>query len=358
MNSLPGLTDYAGVIHLHSAYSYDGRIPVGEIIKAANKNGVDFLLLTDHSTLQARKDGFEGWHNGTLLIVGEEIAPRFNHYLAFQLKESVSVEEELSALSAQTYINRVQKGGGMGFIAHPDHEGTALFHVKHYPWTDWSVTGYTGLGIWDFMTDWQKGLSGYLRAILSYVFPAFFLRGPSPKTLSRWDVLTRERRVVGIGELDNHATLKRIIGLNLSFLPYSRVFRLIRTHILTEGPLSGNSGADIAALFDALKNGRVYVALDYYRSSTGFSVLLTEEGRWATLGDEFILHHAAKLKVSVPCRARIRIIRNGNLYHQATGEELSVKISEPGVYRIEAYLNIFGGVHPWIFSNPLYVFRS
>ena len=92
----------------------------------------------------------------------------------------------------------------MGFIAHPDHEGTALFHVKHYPWTDWSVTGYTGLGIWDFMTDWQNSLSGYLRAILSYAFPAFFLRGPSPKTLARWDVLTRERRVVGIGELDNH----------------------------------------------------------------------------------------------------------------------------------------------------------
>jgi len=108
MNSPQKLTDYAGVIHLHSVYSYDGRIPVGEIIKAANKNGVDFLLLTDHSTLQARKDGFEGWHNGTLLIVGEEIAPRFNHYLAFQLEEPVAGAAELSALSPQTYINRVR----------------------------------------------------------------------------------------------------------------------------------------------------------------------------------------------------------------------------------------------------------
>ena len=73
-------------------------------------------------------------------------------------------------------------------------------------------------------------------------------------------------------------------------------------------------------------------------------MLLTEEGRWATMGDEFILHHSAELKVSVPYRARIRLIRNGNLYHQATGEELSVKLSEPGVYRIEAYLKIFGRV--------------
>ena len=358
MSSPLNLTDYAGVIHMHSAYSFDGRTPVVEIIRAANKSGVDFLLLTDHSTLQARKDGFEGWHDGTLLIVGEEIAPRFNHYLAFQLQESVANAGDLQDMTPQAYINRVRNQGGMGFIAHPDHEGTALFHVKHYPWTDWSVTGYTGIGIWDFMTDWQKGLSGYLRAVLSYAFPAFFLRGPSPNTLARWDVLTQERRLVGIGELDNHDTLNRILGFNLSIFSYGRVFRLIRTHILTDGPLSGNSLADIATLFDALRNGRVYVALDYYRSAAGFSLFLTEEGRCATMGDEFVLHNTAELKVFVPYQARIRIIRNGNLYHQATGKELSVKIGEPGVYRIEVYLKALSCYHPWIFSNPLYVIHS
>jgi hypothetical protein len=355
MISPQNLIDHVGVIHLHSAYSFDGRTPVAEIIRAANKSGLDFLLLTDHSTLQARKDGFEGWHDGTLLIVGEEIAPRFNHYLAFQHRESVANAEELPDMPPQTYINRVRNQGGMGFIAHPDHEGAALFHVKHYPWADWSVTGYTGLGIWDFMTDWQNSLSGYLRAILSYAFPAFFLRGPSPNTLARWDAFTQTHRLVGIGELDNHDTLRRILGFNLSIFPYTRVFRLIRTHILTDGPLSGDSRADIATLFDALRNGRAYVALDYYRSSAGFSVFLTEEGRIATMGDTFVLHHSAELKISVPYQARIHIIRNGALYHQATGKECSVMINETGVYRIEAYLKLFSGVHPWIFSNPLYV---
>jgi hypothetical protein len=358
MSSPPNLTDYSGVIHLHSAYSFDGRTPVAEIIRAANRSGLDFLLLTDHSTLQARKDGFEGWHNGTLLIVGEEIAPRFNHYLAFQLEESVAAEGELPDMPPQAYVNRVRNKGGMGFIAHPDHEGTAKFHVKHYPWTDWSVTGYTGLGIWDFMTDWQNSLSGYLRAIMSYAFPAFFLRGPSPSTLARWDVLTQKRRVVGIGELDNHDTLKRILGLNFSFFPYTRVFRLLRTHILTDGPLSGSSGADIATFFDALKKGRVYVALDHYRSSSGFSFFLAEEERCATLGDEFVLHRSAELTISVPYQARIRIIRNGSLFHQTKGKALSVKICEPGVYRIEAYLRVFNFDHPWIFSNPIYVVGS
>lgn len=355
MNPPANLTDYAGVIHLHSAYSFDGRTPLAEIIRAANKCGVDFLLLTDHSTLQARKDGFEGWHDGTLLIVGEEIAPRFNHYLAFQLEESVATAEELPGMPPQAYVNRVRNKGGLGFIAHPDHEGTLKFHVKPYPWTDWSVNGYTGLGIWDFMTDWQNSLSGYLRAILSYAFPAFFLRGPSPNTLARWDALTRERRVVAIGELDNHDTLKRIMGVNLSFFPFARVFRLIRTHVLTDGPLSGSSRADIATLFEALRNGRAYVALDHYRSSSGFSLFLTEGGRCATLGDEFVLQDSAELTVSVPYQARVRIIRNGVLFYQATGKAFSVEIREPGVYRVEAFLKVRNVDHPWIFSNPIYV---
>jgi hypothetical protein len=177
------LNDYTGVIHLHSAYSFDGRTPIAEILTAAQKSSIDFLLLTDHSILRARKDGYEGWHDGTLLIIGEEIAPRFNHFLAFGLSEPVACAENEPDLPPQAYIDHVQIMGGLGFIAHPDHAGTELFHVKHYPWTDWSVTGYTGLGIWDFMTDWQNSLTGYLRAILSYAFPAHFLRGPSPATV-------------------------------------------------------------------------------------------------------------------------------------------------------------------------------
>ena len=146
------LKDYAAVIHLHSAYSFDGRAPITAILDAARQGGIDVLMLTDHSTIRAREDGFEGWHDGILLIVGEEIAPRFNHYLAFGHRQAIACAEKQPDLTPQAYIDRVRDGGGMGFIAHPDHTGTPLFHVKHYPWTDWSVTGYTGMGIWDFMT--------------------------------------------------------------------------------------------------------------------------------------------------------------------------------------------------------------
>ncbi|MHB8771608.1 MAG: CehA/McbA family metallohydrolase [Syntrophales bacterium] len=353
------LTDYTGVIHLHSGYSFDGRAPVAEIVAAANVSGVDFLLLTDHGTLQARADGWEGWQGRTLVIVGEEVAPRFNHLLAFQLARSlIAPEDPPECLPPQTYLDRIRNQGGLSFIAHPDHQGCPLFHVKQYPWTDWSVTGYTGIGVWDFMTDWQNSLTGYLRAALSFIWPALFLRGPSPETLARWDRLSRERPVVGIGELDNHDTVMRIGGFALSVFPFSRVFRLIRTHLLTASPLSGDSPNDIAVVLDALGRGHAYVSLDSYCTAAGFSLLLREGDRSATMGDTFTLHHSAEFTATVPAKARIRLVRNGVLLHQTTGTELSLRLTEPGTYRIEADLRVYCRWRPWIFSNPVRVTGS
>jgi hypothetical protein len=351
-------TDHAGVIHLHSVHSFDGRRTVPEIIAAANDSGIDFLMLTDHASLQARAEGLEGWQGRTLLVVGEEISPRFNHYLAFGLSDPVSTTPGREEMSPQTCIDRIAAGGGIGFIAHPDHGGTERFHVKRYPWTDWSVTGYTGLGIWDFMTDWQRGLTGYGRALIGYAFPSFLLRGPLAATLTRWDRLTRERRVVGIGELDNHDTLYRVLGLKLPVFPFRRVFRLIRTHVLTEAPFTGDGPADIASLLQALRSGHAYVSLDSNQDARGFRFTLTEGTRTATMGDEFCLADFAELAVSFPANARIRIIRNGSLLHQRQGTTLSERVREPGIYRIEADLRVFGRYRPWIFSNPIYVSRS
>jgi len=350
--------DYRGIIHCHSAYSFDARAPIGEILEAAMINSIDFVMLTDHSNLRAREEGFEGWHSDTLLIVGQEIAPRFNHYLAFQIDTPVVIGEDEPDVSPQMYVDEVLARGGIGFIAHPDHEGTKLFHVKHYPWLDWNVTGYTGIGIWDFMTDWQNTLRGYLQSILSFLFPAFFLTGPKKITLERWDRLNSNAKVVGIGELDNHDTVKRLLGLNLSVFPFAKAFKFIGTHVITERPLVRNHVSDIATLLSALRQGRAYIAGEYFRKSKGFSFVLTDNSQSATLGDDFILENEACLTATFPGTAKIRIIKDGTLIREEIGQELTDNISQPGVYRVEAYLRVLGKYLPWIFSNPIYVRKA
>ncbi len=350
------LHDYSGIIHFHSSFSFDGHSSVPEILTAADKNDLDFLMLTDHFNLKAREAGFEGWHGDTLLIVGEEISQgQFNHYLAFDVREPVNAERR--ALSPQAVIDRVLEQGGFGFIAHPDHEGTRMFHVKPFPWIEWGVTGYTGIGIWDFMTDWQSSLNGYLRSLLSYTFPALFLRGPRRVTLRRWDELNRTSKVIGIGELDNHNTMKKLFFIPIPIFPFQRAFRFIRTHLLTERTLEKNPAADIETLFDALKRGRVYVAQEYFHPSKGFSFVIEDGGREATMGDEFLLDEKAMLKVRLPWVGKIRIIRDGDLFRETIAEELNCPIDQAGVYRAEGYLKAFGRYRPWIFSNPIRVCR-
>jgi len=255
----------------------------------------------------------------------------------------------------QDYIDRVNALGGIGFIAHPDHEGTKKFHVKHFPWQDWSVYGYTGMGVWDFMTDWQSTLKGLPSALIAYLFPAYVLKGPRDKTLERWDHLNKEGRVVGIGELDNHDTPRKILGITVGVFPFKRAFRFTRTHLLLDNPLKGKAEEDIKALLNALANGRAYVAMEYFRDAKGFSLSLSDFNREVTMGDEFSLKGEALLNVKIPEKGKIRIIHDSRLFAETIDKNITCKILQRGIYRAEVYLKVRGRYRPWIFSNPVYV---
>jgi cold shock CspA family protein len=347
--------DYTGVIHFHSAFSFDGHVGLDKIIDAAAKNGIDFLMLTDHDHLKARDEGWEGWNGKVLLIIGEEIAPRFNHYLAFNIDKPIERPEDAEGREPQKYIDAVNASGGFGFIAHPDHEGTKTFHVKHYPWTDWSVDGYAGISIWDFMTDWQSSLKRYLPSLISYFFPAFFLRGPRRRTLERWDSLNQTKKIVGIGELDNHGSIVKIGIIKIAAFPFNRAFKFIHTHICTKEPLSGNGQKDISLLYNSLHHGCCYTAMEYFQASKGFSFIITQNNKEYSMGDLLVLEAEAELCISLPVPALVRIIRNGILLAEETNKKITLSISETGVYRVEAYLKRYGKYRPWIFSNPIFV---
>ncbi len=215
--------------------------------------------------------------------------------------------------------------------------------------------GYTGIGIWDFMTDFQSRLKGYPSALLSYYFPAYRLRGPKKETLKRWDELNRTRRVVGIGELDNHETVKELLGLRFHIFPFHKAFRFIRTHILTEASFLKEDELDREIILSALKRGRAYAALEYFAQARGFSFVIMDESEVATMGDEFYLDDMAIVQIELPEKGKIHLIKDGGLFREEVGREMVCGIDEPGIYRVEAYHRIFIKFRPWIFSNPIYV---
>jgi hypothetical protein len=363
--------DYAGAIHFHANYSYDGNVSIDNIVNSAKDAGLDFIMLTDHFRLDAKRDGHEGWHDDVLLIVGEEISPRYNHYLAFDIKEPIVTKRYED--KPQGYIDAVNNQGGFGIIAHPDHEGTKLFGVKPFPWIDWSVKGYTGMSIWDLQTDWQDKLKSYPSAILNYFFSSYRLSGPREGTLKRWDKLNMSHqahnaRVTGIGEIDNHNAKRKFLGLNFYIFNFKYAFKTIRTHILTEKPFKHNplthpspsrgegegGGEDIETVYQAIKEGRVYVAHEYWHSAKGFSFTIGDGENEVGIGGEFLLKDKpAFIKINLPIQGLISVIRNGEKIYDKIATKCNFEIKEKGIYRIEAYQKILWKYRPWIYSNHI-----
>ncbi len=102
---------YCGAIHIHSLFS-DGTGDLKTIVKAAKKAGLDWVIITDHNTMEAE----EGIFDGVYVIRGEEISPHSeNHYLALGINEVIEPCD-----NPQVYVDKVRKLGGFGFSAHPD----------------------------------------------------------------------------------------------------------------------------------------------------------------------------------------------------------------------------------------------
>ena len=114
----PAGFDVSCVAHVHSTYS-DGTATVPELLSAARAAGAGAVLLTDHDTLGARRDGWEGMHDGVFLLVGTEVSPKHGHYLAF----GVADEIPHAGRTAGAIVAAVRAAGGVGFAAHPFSAG-------------------------------------------------------------------------------------------------------------------------------------------------------------------------------------------------------------------------------------------
>ena len=357
--------DYAGCIHFHSAYSYDADAPLGEIVQAGLRAGLRYAILTDHFRMDARRDGWEGYHapefgrgldpaRRLLLIVGEEISPRYNHYLALGMQKPVVVWK--THLDAQETINAVNERGGFGFLAHPDHEGAPLRGLRAYPWIAWDARGFAGLGIWDLMGDWTSALTTRLGILRACLWPALALRGPRPSTLERWDALAQKSHCVAIAEADNHGHRRRFFGWRRRLFSFEFAFRALRTHVLLAEKLSGEAASDQRMILQALRRGRSYVSLDLWQDPSGFCFAAFDEARRATMGEEFERRGPALWEVKLPAAGRFRLIRNGRIIYEERRRAYAQRdLDLPGVYRVEADQYVRGRWRPWIYSNPIWV---
>ncbi len=342
--------EYTGVIHVHSVYS-DGTGTIPEIAKAGNELGLDFIMMTDHNTLKPKLDGYEGWYGDTMLIFGYELndPDDKNHYLVFRVDEVFYPNN-----SAKEYVKKIKELNGIGIIAHPDERRNNFEEYPPYPWNEWSVDDFTGIEIWNHMSEWVEGLTQENK-FRRFIHPLKSLQGPYPETLKRWDEIAKRRRITGIGGVDAHGHKYKIWQLfEVEVFPYKVMFRGIRTHVLLDEPIDKNKKENFELykqkIFSAIENARCFVTYAYFADPKGFRFFAEKNGKIYQMGDYIELEDSpVRLKVILPKEAEVKLLKNGEILTSTIASELTYEVGETGAYRVEAYYNS----KPWIFSNHI-----
>jgi hypothetical protein len=273
---------------------------------------------------------------------------------------------------------------------------------------DWDIAGLTGSEIYNTHADVKDelrfmalvrsplGLLQMSSAVKQYPQETFASLQDYPASyLKRFDQLCQKSRLTGVSANDSHHNQgfrgrltdegkiqledglgKKLLQLdpaNLPLLkplvdgqkpgdvvfeldldPYERSFRHVSTHLLMH-ELSEKS------VWDALQQGRAYVAFDWMADPTGFVFRADRGESTVPMGGELSLGgHTAdaervRLRAAAPLVGTIKLLRDGKEVSHIEGDALDVTINEPGNYRVEVWLTLAGESRPWILSNPIYV---
>jgi len=350
----PGF-DVSCVAHVHSDYS-DGTATVPELLSAARAAGAGAVLLTDHDTLGARRDGWEGMHDGVFLLVGTEVSPKHGHYLAF----GVADEIPHAGRTAGAIAAAVRAAGGVGFAAHPFSTGGRMLVprlarkvILPHGWPALNAPdGYDGLELWSLTTDAAEAWHTPAEAWRWLRDPETAVAsGPPAHHLRRWDALSAHRRVPAIGGLDGHAPGVRFGGRVRSPLSHARTFGLLRTHLICDRPLSSDAGLAGATLCAALARGAAWLSCPFVAPADGARFWAERhDGGTVPMGGAAPAEPAV-LRVRLPRVADIEVLRDGAPLHAVRAADAEIDVARPGVYRVEARI----GGRLWLLSNPVHL---
>jgi hypothetical protein len=335
--TIPGVSRYKGVVHVHTHLSHDSQGDEDEILRAARAADLDFVMLTDHHGPAVFDSKISGRRGDVLLIRGAEIRCNDQYLLAVGVERFIDTRnancsEVATAITAQ---------GGVPIGAHPDR-----FSLWHEP-------SIAGVEVWDLYDEAKAYRWRYLAWALDVAFwyglypdeiLSRLVRRPD-RALAAFDEQTRHRRLTAIATPDAHRNI-RVFGRQLD--PYPLAFRLVPVYLFATDHTR-------EALLDALRHGRAYFAFEVFKSAPGFMFRVTDPTGVAWhMGDE-VTAPDLTVEVLAPHRGLITIIKDGHPVVSEEAARVSIPAPGAGVYRAEVALSVQGQWRPWIFSNPIYV---
>lgn len=343
---------------MHTTYS-DGQGSHADILAAAMQAGVDAVIVTDHNVWVQGMEGYlQKGKKRVLMLVGEEVhdqtlEPQGNHLLV------IGASRELSrfAPKPQQLIDQANASGGMTFTAHPIEDDLPRFNEGRLDWRDWSITGFTGIELWNQLSEFKTRSQTLPKAIRNALFPKGMSLGPKEETLKLWDDLlaSKPHPIVAVAGVDAHNTHYKFGPFSVVIYPYEFQFKALTNHLLVPNKLTGEINADRQMILEALRAGRSFVAYDLPMKTTGFRFTANTNDGQFVMGQRVKAQDGVTFQARLPMRTHVRLIKDGKVIKEHYDREVLTHLTkEPGIYRIEVYIDYLGRHRGWIFSNPIY----
>jgi hypothetical protein len=345
----------SGAYHIHTTRS-DGHGDKAAVAAAAARAGVKFVILTDHGD-GTRPPDPPAYLDGVLMLDGVEISTDDGHYVAFDMARAPYP----LAGGSDAVVEDVARLGGFGVAAHPDSAKATLRWTGSAP-----IDGIEWLNL---DSEWRdETRSRMARAALAYVLrpgPALAMLLDRPSTLDRWTGLTPRRRIVALAAADAHGGVGRRAedpGRNLAGMigipGYEASFRAFTNRVVLHKPLAGDAAVDARAIFAALREGRVFTALDGLAGPALLDFWVESGVDRAPMGAALPEDSDATIfaKAIVPAGGEMRLLRDGRVITTSAGELRHVLTGATGAFRIEVHVPGAPGTPavPWLVSNPIY----
>lgn len=358
--------DYRGVINVHSDLSI-GSSPPMQIAAAAKAAGLDFMIMTDLNPFH--DEGLnDSYSQGVLFLNGAKYS-YLDSRLMYYSPDKTPMGKNLGEVQIRLADALTQK--------QDDHKDSLLVLADPYNlgngWSGDLPHGLDGMEIINVKSlatqAWQRSKASVIWSFLVYPFnPSFSLARlylePSEE-IALFDKTTQSQKLTAFAGAEASARAIPLSDYLVHFPSYVRNFEIASNHVLLNSELTGNFTGDRTKIFNALKNGQFYLALDALGDPRGFFTVLEDHGHTHMMGSRVKLGKGMSLQVHMPGPPQvfyeIIVYRNGDRYRTFNEADVSMPVTEPGVYRVQVRVAIPMPLPDanrwisWIYGNPFFV---
>ena len=352
--------EYKGIIHAHTSLGGHSTGSFEELISAANANGLDFVLMTEHhnAMFDSAALTLNGFYGKTLFVGGNELDTADGD--RFLLIPGSGDAAAAKTVGTAAFLEKTRAENKLALVTYPER------------FKSWD-SNFDGIEVFSLHTNAKQmnPLTALGDLIWSYpAYPELTLASHFKRpdaNLRKFDEIASQRKISLFAGTDAHSNIGfHLFGdeagnklINIKLDPYETILRLARQHVLIENdkPLTRES------LIEALRAGRAFIGFDVLGDTTGFSFYAENVQEKRAMGDEIPGSSGWKLVAAAPQFGHFAFFRNGEKFFDTRSDSVrykdhAVDAREPGAYRVEVYRNDLGAPFdkmPWIISNPIYV---